>query len=79
MVFESGNVDSLYDKVRNLLDSPNTMQKLSQAAYYTVSEVWNPLAAAERLYEFCKSIMSGEPQPYSEGPLSIAQPIYGYL
>ncbi len=79
MVFESGNVDSLFEKVRYLLDSPDKMRKLSWAAYNTVSEVWNPHTAAQRLYEFCKTIMYKDAHPYSEGPLSIAQPISSHL
>ena len=74
MVFESGHLDSLYNKVCRLLEHPDEMQALSLAAYHTVHDVWNPTIAARRLHAFCQQLLAGNRQPFDEGPLSKAVP-----
>ena len=79
MVFASGNVDSLYGKVRNILEHPDMMRELSLAAYRTVHDTWNPIAAAHRFYEFCEGILQGNVPVYSDGPLSKATPHHTHV
>lgn len=74
MVFESGNIHSLYDSVKYLLDNPAQMKQMATSAYQTVNAVWTPHVAAERLYYFCNALLNNKPIPYEEGPLSIALP-----
>ncbi len=47
---------------------------MGAAAYDTMTQLWNPEAAAERLLTLCRCILAGNPHPklYSDGPCSPA-------
>lgn len=79
MIFKSGSVDSLYQKVTYLLNHSGKMKQMSIAAYMTVHEIWNPKMAARRLYDFCEGYLACVPKSYDDGPLSIALPQKDYL
>lgn len=72
LIYESGNLDMLYEKVKYLLDNPEEQQRLGRAAYCTITEEWDAETAAERFVELAKRILAGEkyPEPYVNGPCS---------
>lgn len=74
MIFLSEDEDSLYRKVKCLLDDPAEQKRLGRAAYDTVSQMWNADVAAQRLVELSESILQGETSPINspEGPCSVA-------
>lgn len=79
LVYESGSVDMLYEKIKSLLDNPEQQKKLGAAAYETIVNEWNAETAAERLIALAEAILSGEKEPrfYKNGPCSVAEVIRG--
>lgn len=73
-VFESGNIDSLHMKVRELLDNPERMREMSVQAYHTVAGEWNARTAARRFYDFCEAWLNGRTMSFEHGPMSKAVP-----
>ncbi len=57
LVFESGNGDDLYEKVKFLLDNPEKRKEFSKNAYLTISDKWNAQEAAERFIELSGAIL----------------------
>ena len=58
-VFESGNLNDLYFKVKTLLEDRDLCDKYAENAYSTISEKWNGKVAAERLAELFRNYKSG--------------------
>lgn len=58
-VFESGNLDDLYIKVKTLLKDKEICDKYAENAYRTITEKWNAKVAAERLAELFRQYKSG--------------------
>lgn len=74
MIFESENLDSLYSKVKALLDDEDLRKTISHNAYKTMSEMWNPKNAATRFIQLAKSLQAGEDTSFVDGPCSKAYP-----
>lgn len=75
LVYHSGNVDELYEKVRYLLDYPEEQKRLGKAAYETITGEWNAEVAAERLITLSEHLLAGEKHLdlYQTGPCSRAE------
>lgn len=75
MIFEDGNIENLYKKVKFLLDNPEKCGDLGKNAYNTVANLWNPQIAAERFYALAKALLSGDdyPELFESGPCSKAE------
>ena len=75
LIYQSGNVDMLYEKVKYLLDHPEEQKRLGKAAYRTITETWNAEVAAQRLINLAQHILNGEESPdlYENGPCSRAE------
>lgn len=78
MIYESGNVEMLYEKVKFLLDHPETQSELGKAAYKTMVTEWNAKIAAERFLTLTDALLKGEKYPslYETGPCSKAEIIH---
>lgn len=74
LIYKSGDIDSLYEKVRALLDSPEKQETMGRHAYETIVNEWNAEVAAHRLLVLSERILSGEKYPdlYERGPCSKA-------
>lgn len=74
LLYESGNVDMLCEKLRFLLQQPMEQTRLGAAACKTITDEWNAGIAARRLLELADSILRGEtsPERYLSGPCSKA-------
>ncbi|MBP3683455.1 MAG: glycosyltransferase family 4 protein [Oscillospiraceae bacterium] len=74
LVYPSGDVTGLWDKLRYLLDHPEAQKRVGKAAYETIVAEWNAEVAAERLTNLAQAILDGEPFPglYTSGPCSPA-------
>ena len=74
-IYQSGDVDALYENVKCLLDSPEEQARLGTAAYETIANLWNAETAAQRLIELSEHLLEGEKYPdlYEEGPCSRAK------
>lgn len=75
LVYESGNVDMLYKKVKYLLDHPEEQKRLGLAAYQTITEKWSAETAGECFVELARRLLNGEkhPYPFEGGPCSRAE------
>lgn len=73
-VYESGNVDELYAKVKQLLDVPSDQARLGDSAYKTITDTWNAENAARNLVKLADCILAGNDpsERIAEGPCSTA-------
>lgn len=74
MVFKSGDLDSLTQKVCYLLDNPTERLEMAKKAIHTMREVWSPANAAKRFVELAHKLLAGEITSYTDGPCSKAYP-----
>lgn len=74
-IYKSGDVNSLYGKIKKLLLSQALAAKFGKEAYKTITETWNAEVAAERLIKLSETILAGEKSPdlYPDGPCSKAE------
>lgn len=71
LVYESGNVDDLFEKVKYLLDHHSEQEKLGQAAYLSITRLWNAEIAAERILKLTEIFMDhGLCDSFEDGPCS---------
>lgn len=75
LVYRSGDVDMLYEKIRHLLDHPQEQKRLGKAACETIVTEWNAEVAAERVVRLARRILDGEKHPdlYESGSCSRAE------
>ncbi len=76
-MYQDGNENALFERVRCLLDSPGDCMAAGKAAYESMIQMWNPKVAAERLVETGKNLLQGEKLFYPSGICSKAQIILG--
>lgn len=72
LVYESGNVEALSDKIEKLLVDSAYCEKLGKNAYETISKLWNADVAADRLLELADGILKGKKVSFKAGPCSKA-------
>jgi len=74
LIFENGNVNDLYEKVKRILDHPEEGKLFGKKAYYTIKNLWSPKEAAERLIKLSYNILNALPMDeYKDGPCSKAK------
>ena len=75
-IYEDGNTDDLYRKVKALLDDPARRVQKSKNAYTTITEEWNAEVAAERFVALFNELQGGKiSHSCPHGPCSIAERI----
>lgn len=74
LIYESGNVGMLYEKVKYLLEHPQEQKRLGLAAYRTIAEVWNAELAAERFMMLAEQLLAEDRETvlFESGPCSKA-------
>ena len=72
VLYRSGDLDHLYEKVKWLLEQPGRASALGRRAYETMAEEWNADVAAERVLKLAEGLMDGSlrESPYRSGPCS---------
>lgn len=76
LVFQNGNSDDLYRKVKALLDYPEKRERISEMAYITITELWNAEVAADRFIKLSEEIgKHGYCDLFEDGPCSRAEVI----
>lgn len=73
MIYQDGNLESLYAKVKYLIDDTKFRNILQAAAYETMLQEWSPEIAAGRLLELLMCLKTGSETPYQKGPCSRAE------
>lgn len=74
-VFQSCDLDSLYECVADLIDNPSLRDIITQNAYNTISTIWSPKNAANNLIKLIECLLQNKQSPINEGPCSLALPI----
>lgn len=65
-------IDSLYEKVKWLLDNPDEMSKIRSHSIKQMQELYNPRTAAERLLSLIDCLQKGSETGFTDGPCSKA-------
>ena len=74
MLYPSGNHDSLFETVKDILDNPRKQFHIGYTAYQTITDVWNADVGVSRLMKVLEKILAQE-NPldlFDEGPCSVA-------
>ena len=75
-VYENGNIEDLYKKVKHLCDNPEKRIEMGKAAYETITKQWCAENATQRLYSIIKAKVEKTEEPiYTSGPCSKAEVI----
>ena len=74
-MYKDGDIDGLYNKVKQLLDNAENRKRIAKNAYLTMAEEWNAENAAKKFVDICERAMNGEykPFPYKNGVCSKAK------
>ncbi len=72
MIFRSCDLDSLYDRVKYLLDNPDMRKQISKAERESMVKLWSPANAAKSLLQLIEDIQVGRETSFVEGPCSKA-------
>ncbi len=72
LVYQGGSFEKMAEAVIYLASHGGERRAMGRAAYETVTGLWNAEHAAKELIRFAGEILTGEPAPAGEGPLSIA-------
>lgn len=73
--FKTKDLESLYDKVIRLIESPNLRKALAIQAYYDMINIWSPKVAAKNLLQLIDDLQHGRDTSILEGPCSKATPL----
>ena len=73
-IYRNGDMNSLYERVVQLMDHPELREQLGREAYRTLADMWNADVAAERFIELAKALMDGKKADlFESGPCSKAK------
>ena len=72
--FRSKDVNSLYGKIKILLDDRKLCEEFAKKAYADMKNCWSPQQAAIRFVNLSKSLQGETCIHYTEGPCSLATP-----
>lgn len=74
LLFKSGDINSLYNQVKKIIDDEGYREILSKNAYNIMYHKWNPRIVAERFITLINNIINGNDTIYTDGPCSKAYP-----
>ena len=74
VIYTSGDVEDLYQKVKKLLDEPSARKTMGRKAYETITQIWNAQTATERVLKLAEALLNGNKSPdlFENGPCSKA-------
>lgn len=73
-IYQDGNLDDLYIKVKELCQNQQKRRQFGVAAYRTMTSVWNAELAAKRLLELIDDLqVNGASDRFKNGPCSKAE------
>ena len=76
MVYRTGNYKECLDKVVTVAMDERLRKELAVHAYETMTKMWRPEIAADRLTQFCKGLLEGKwIVQEDDGPMSLAPSI----
>jgi glycosyltransferase involved in cell wall biosynthesis len=76
LIYQSGNVDDLYNKTKKLVENKSLREKMGRKAYLKITEHWNIKKSTVRFLEFVKELKEkGKCDLFKSGPCSKAEVI----
>ena len=76
LIYQNGNFESLYKKVKFLVDNQIEREKIARKAYEKLANEWNPAKSYNRMINLIETLLNqGDCTLYQEGPCSKALPI----
>lgn len=72
LIYKSGNVNSLFDKVTYLINNPSERERMSKSGMQTMRDIWSPENAVESLLEFIGALQNNKIPNILNGPCSKA-------
>lgn len=72
VIFKSCNIESLYEKVKWLLDNPEERIRIAKQGYKSITEIWSPHNAVKNLLALIDDLKNGKETPITVGPCSKA-------
>lgn len=66
-VFDGNSAENLGRILYRCIENLERTRGMGIAARATISNLWSPTVAAERLIQLCESMESGKPSPFSDG------------
>ena len=72
-IYEDGNIDDLYNKVKVLIDDAGLREKFQINAYKTIAEEWNGQNAADKFVGLTEKILAGDSSGFTGGVCSKAE------
>ena len=77
LIYKNDNVDDFYSQLKYLLSNKKETERIGRNAYESITNMWNPKVAAERLYKFTDAYLNGEDvnNLFSDDILSKARPV----
>lgn len=74
LIYQSGNIEQLYQKLKYLIDNRDVCEMLGVSAYETIINEWNANIATERLYRMIQTWTNNNEvyKKYKTGPCSPA-------
>lgn len=75
LIYQSGKIESLYRRVKWLLDYPAERREYGAQAYRTLVGQWNAENAAARFLQLAQAFLEGDkhPEPFADGVCSRAE------
>lgn len=73
LIYKSGDINSLYEKVKQLLDNLKVCSQMGANAYMALQNTWNGKEAATRFIKLCENLLSGNEYYFENGPCSKAE------
>ena len=71
-IFKSEDVNSMYRRVKQLVEDEKLRSEFCKEAYRTMYETWNAKTASKNLMSLIQALKEGKGTPISEGPCSQA-------
>ncbi len=75
LIYKDGDINSLYKKVKFLIDNEKERKQIAKNAYLTMINEWNAENAANRLLQLSEKLLNGEKYPdlFKDGVCSKAE------
>lgn len=76
LIYQSGNVDDLYNKTKKLVENKSLREEMGKKAYFKITEHWNIKKSTLRFLEFVQELKEkGKCDLFKSGPCSKAEVI----
>ena len=76
LIYKNGDIESLYQKVKFLIDNKDERERIARKAYDKMSNEWNPAKSYKRMVALLDSLFkTGDCELFKDGPCSKAFPI----